>query len=52
MQDKRNLATWLGAVLGVLMALALNATFAHADDRDWVKEEFHQKISKKKKSSW
>ena len=42
MQNKRNLATWLGAVLGILMALALNATFAHADDNGWVKEEFHQ----------
>lgn len=42
MQNKRNLATWLGAVLGVVMALALNATFAHAADNDWVKEEFHQ----------
>ena len=42
MENKRNLATWLGAVLGILMALALNATFAHADDNGWVKEEFHQ----------
>jgi len=42
MQNKRNLATWLGAVLGVLTALLLNASFAHASDRDWVKEEFHQ----------
>jgi DUF4097 and DUF4098 domain-containing protein YvlB len=42
MQNERNLATWLGAVLGVLTALALNATLAHAEDRDWVKEEFHQ----------
>jgi len=42
MQKKRNVATWLGAVLGMLMALALNATFAHADDHGWVKEEFHK----------
>lgn len=42
MQNKRNLATWLGAALGVVMALALNATFAHAADRDRVKEEFHK----------
>lgn len=42
MQNKRNLATWLGVVLGVVMALALNATFAHAADRDFVKEEFHK----------
>lgn len=42
MQNKRNLATWLGVVLGMIMALALNATFAHAADRDWVKEEFHK----------
>ena len=42
MQNKRNLATWLGVVLGTVMALALNATFAHATDRDGVKEEFHK----------
>ncbi len=42
MQNKRNLATWLGAVLGILMAMALNATFAHADNRGWVKEEFQK----------
>lgn len=42
MQNKRNVATWLGVILGTLMALALNATFAHAADNDWVKEEFHQ----------
>lgn len=42
MQNKRNLATWLGAVLGIVMALALNATLAHASDNDWVKEEFHK----------
>jgi hypothetical protein len=42
MQNKRNLATWLGAVLGVLAALGFNATFAHATDRGSVTEEFHQ----------
>lgn len=42
MQNKQNLATWLGAVLGVLTALLLSASFAHAADGDWVKEEFHQ----------
>jgi hypothetical protein len=42
MPNKRNLATWLGAVLGVLAALVLNATFAHAADKDGVTEEFHQ----------
>ena len=42
MQNKRNLATWLGAVLGIVMALALNATLAHAADNDFVKEEFHK----------
>jgi len=42
MQNKRNLATWLGAVLGIVMALALNASLAHAADGDFVKEEFHK----------
>lgn len=42
MQNKRNLATWLGAVLGIVMALALNATLARAADNDFVKEEFHK----------
>ena len=42
MQNRRNLATWLGAVLGVLTALVVNASFAHGAERDWVKEEFHQ----------
>ncbi len=34
MQNKSNLATWLGVVLGTLMALALNATFAHAQNNE------------------
>src|SRR5207248_8981743 len=42
MQSKRNVATWLGTVLGLLLALALNASFAHAEDSGWVREEFHQ----------
>jgi DUF4097 and DUF4098 domain-containing protein YvlB len=42
MQSKRNIATWLGIVFGTVMALALNATLAHASDSDGVKEEFHQ----------
>ena len=42
MQRKRNTATWLGAILGALMALALNATLARASDEGSVKEEFHQ----------
>ena len=42
MQNKRNLATWLGAVLGTLMALALNASLAHAADNEFVREEFHK----------
>jgi DUF4097 and DUF4098 domain-containing protein YvlB len=42
MQNKRNLATWLGVVLGIVMALALNASLAHAEDNDGVKEEFHK----------
>ncbi|HTM37603.1 MAG TPA: hypothetical protein VL156_12700 [Terriglobales bacterium] len=45
MQNKRNVATWLGAVLGVLAALVLNATFAHAAESNWVTEEFHQTYS-------
>ena len=28
MKTKRNIATWLGVVLGTVMALALNATLA------------------------
>jgi DUF4097 and DUF4098 domain-containing protein YvlB len=38
-------ATWAGAVLGVLLALMMNATLARAGDDDddaVVKEEFHQ----------
>jgi len=43
MQNKRNIATWLGVVLGTVMALALNATLAHAsDDGAAAREEFHQ----------
>jgi DUF4097 and DUF4098 domain-containing protein YvlB len=43
MRSKRNIATWMGLVLGTVMALALNATFAHAsDDGASVREEFHQ----------
>jgi len=43
MKTKRNIATWLGVVLGTGMALALNATLAHAsDDGAVVREEFHQ----------
>jgi len=34
MQNKRNIATWLGVVLGHVMALALNANFAHPSDGD------------------
>jgi DUF4097 and DUF4098 domain-containing protein YvlB len=41
MQNKPNLATWLGTVLGVLLALALNASLAHASDSARVTEEFH-----------
>jgi len=43
MKTKRNIATWLGVVLGTVMTLALNATLAHAsDDGAVVREEFHQ----------
>ena len=43
MDKKRNIATWLGVILGTVMALALNATLAHAsEDVAVVKEEFHQ----------
>ena len=35
MQKKQTIATWLGALLGLLMALALNASLAHGSDRDW-----------------
>ena len=42
MQNKRKLATWLGAALGVVLAVALNAALAHASENSWVKEEFHQ----------
>ena len=43
MNKKQNVATWTGVILGTLMALALNATLAHAsDDGAVVKEEFHQ----------
>jgi DUF4097 and DUF4098 domain-containing protein YvlB len=39
----RNVATWVGVVLGSLLALALNVTLAHASNQDnWVREEFHQ----------
>lgn len=41
----RRFATWAGTVLGVLLALAMNAALAHARDDDddaVVKEEFHQ----------
>ena len=45
MQSNRRCATWAGAVLGVLLALIMNAALARAwdDDNDSaVKEEFHQ----------
>jgi hypothetical protein len=43
MQRTRNLATWLGAILGALLALALNASLAHAsEDETSAREEFHQ----------
>ena len=43
MKTKRNTATWLGIILGTVMALALNATLAHASDEGAsVREEFHQ----------
>ena len=42
MKKRQSVATWLGVVLGVLTALALNATLAHASDYDGVREEFHQ----------
>ncbi len=44
MQNKRNLAAWVGTVLGVMGALALNAALAHAADGG-LKEEFHQTYS-------
>lgn len=45
MQSNRRFVTWAGALLGVLLALVMNAALAHAgndNDDDAVKEEFHQ----------
>jgi DUF4097 and DUF4098 domain-containing protein YvlB len=44
MERKHRFVTWTGAILGMFMALALNAALAHASDNDEgaVTEEFHQ----------
>jgi DUF4097 and DUF4098 domain-containing protein YvlB len=44
MQRNNRFVTWTGAILGMFMALALNAALAHASDNDEgaVIEEFHQ----------
>ena len=43
MDPNRRFATWMGAGLGILSALFLNAALAHASDsNDVVTEEFHQ----------
>ena len=44
MECNRRYATWGGAVLGIFLALVLNAALARASDRDdaAVTEEFHQ----------
>jgi hypothetical protein len=44
MERNRRVATWLGGVLGVFLALVLNAALAHASNYDegLITEEFHQ----------
>lgn len=44
MERNRRYATWSGAILGMFLALAMNAALAHASDYDdaVVREEFHQ----------
>jgi DUF4097 and DUF4098 domain-containing protein YvlB len=44
MERNRRFATWSGTVLGIFVALLLNAALAHASDRDdtIASEEFHQ----------
>lgn len=44
MERNRRFVTWIGAILGMFMALLLNAATAHASssDDEFVTEEFHQ----------
>ncbi|HEY8670607.1 MAG TPA: hypothetical protein VIL63_07205, partial [Terriglobales bacterium] len=44
MQRNHRFVTWAGAILGMFVAMALNAALAHASDNDEgaVTEEFHQ----------
>ena len=44
MEPKRHVATWMGTILGMFLALLLNVALAHARDVDdaVVTEEFHQ----------
>jgi len=41
MERNRRFASWMGAALGVLAALTLNAVLARADNDTVIKEEFH-----------
>jgi len=42
MKRNRGLATWIGAGLGISLALLLNVALAHGADKDAaVTEEFH-----------
>jgi DUF4097 and DUF4098 domain-containing protein YvlB len=42
MERNPRLATWVGAILGILLALLVNSAFAHAEDGEGtVTEEFH-----------
>ena len=41
MERNRRIATWVGTILGLFVALALNAALAHASDDAAVVEEFH-----------
>lgn len=43
MERNRRIVNWAGAISGIVLALVLNAAFAHGSDRDGaVTEEFHQ----------
>ena len=42
MQRKNNVADWLGAMMGICLALLLNVTLGHAAGNAIVTEEFHK----------